>query len=373
MTFFGRRTWVVVAVGVVAASTVLLARPMLKRRVLLASMGAGRSPSVGAMDAFVGTYGSPEEGLEVLWASGGVNQRDYVIEYLHRGFVAGSETWKRFRPWIVASLSFPDEGLRQDAFLLLEKNRDAAVGELALPMLRDADPESRITALHALAAADDGKYLPAAGGLLEDAEASVRAVAAGTVFKLAKLKSEPGETVEEGAEKWWAGHRGEMVGVKEAAQPGGEFPVAPALHVVDLEGKVVDLEALRGKVVVLNFWATWCGPCVEELPTLQAVAAKHSRDVVVVGIAIDTAPDDDGDAPEVTPAQAVEKIEALRKQNGVTYRMALDGDGRAMNGFGGEAVPASILIDRTGHVRRRLIGLRSEKAWDEMIAELRGK
>ena len=373
MKFFGRRTLVVVAGGVVAASTVLLARPMLKRRVLVASMGAGRTPSVGAMDAFVGTYGSPEEPLEILWESGGVNQRDYVMEYLHRGFVPGEETWKKFRPWVVASLSFPDQGLRQDAFLLLEKNRDAEVGALALPLLTDADPEGRITALHAFAAAGDAKYLPAVGKLMEDGEGAVRVVAAGTVFKLAKLQNVPGETIEESAAKWWEGHKGEMVAESAAALPAAEFAMAPELHVVGTDGRVVDLESLRGKVVVLNFWATWCGPCLEELPTLQAVAANHAGDAVVVGIAIDTAPDDDGDVPDVTPGKVVRKIEELCKQNGVTYRMALDSDGRAMNAFGGEAVPTSVLIDATGHLRRRLVGGRSAGAWDAMIGEAAGK
>ena len=373
MKIFGRRTLAVIAVGVVAASTVLLARPLLKRRVLLASMGAGRTPSVGAMDAFVATYGSPEEPLEILWESGGVNQRDYVIEYLHRGFVPGAASWKKFRPWIVSSLSFPDEGLRQDAFLLLEKNRDAEVGALALPLLSDADPEARITALHAFAAADDARYLPAVGKLLEDGEASVRVVAAGTVFKLAKLQRVQGETIEQSAEKWWRGHRDQDGAMGVAALPVGEFPMAPELHVVGTNGKVVDLQALRGKVVLLNFWATWCGPCLEELPTLQAVAAQHAGDVVVIGIAIDAAPDADGDPPEVTRAQVVAKIEQLCKQNGVTYRMALDDDGRAMNAFGGEAVPTSVLIDGTGHLRRRLVGARSVGAWDAMIAEASGK
>ncbi|MGN6370983.1 MAG: hypothetical protein ACTHN5_22240, partial [Phycisphaerae bacterium] len=94
MKWFGRWTWVVIAAGVVVAGAVVVGRPLIQRRVLMGAVGAGRSPSVGAMDAFVGTYGDPAEGLEVLWDSGGVNQRDYVVEYLHRGFVPGSGVWK---------------------------------------------------------------------------------------------------------------------------------------------------------------------------------------------------------------------------------------------------------------------------------------
>lgn len=364
----------VVMVGVVIAGAVVAARPLIKREILASSVGAGRSPSVGAMDAFVGTYRDPVEALEVLWGSGGVNQRDYVIEYLHRGFVPGSATWEEFRPWVEESVSFPDEDLRQNAFLLMEKNRDPAVVRLALPMLRDADPEARITALHALSAAGDVKYLGAVGPLLNDGEPSVRVVAAATVCKLADLEFSKGTTVEEKAGQWWGAHKDSFGKVSQGNAAVAEYPVAPEFHGVDLSGHVVNLNALRGKVVVLNFWATWCGSCVEELPTLQRVAEKHAgggEDVVVIGVCIDTAPDDDGDAPDVTQAQVVQKIEALRKQNGVTYLMALDSDGRAMNAFGGESVPTSVLIDGSGRIRRRLTGVRSLAAWEGMIQEVR--
>lgn len=71
---------------------------------------------------------------------------------------------------------------------------------------------------------------------------------------------------------------------------------APAIYAKDLDGATVDLAALRGQTVVLNFWASWCGPCRAEMPEFKQFAADHP-DVKLIGVAVDS-----GDAAEVRDA-----------------------------------------------------------------------
>jgi len=369
-----RRTIIALTVGVVLGAGVVVAKPWLQRQVLAPKVGAGKTPSMGAMDQFVATYSDPAEPLEFLWNSGGISQREYVISCLRRSALGNQDAWNKMRPVILASVAMPDEELRQLVMLLLEKNRDPEVAALALPLLKDADPNSRITGLHAFTALDDHKWMGAVGPLLDDPEPAVRIVAAATVWKMVQADvpmSERGSaTIEELAAKWWAAHRADIPAMDAGTPSNAVFAMAPELHVVDLDGKPVNLQELHGKKVMLSFWATWCGPCLEELPTIEEVAKRHEKDLVVVGISIDCAPDDDGDLPELTPPQVTEKIGDLRRQYGLTYRIGLDMDGRAMNAFGGESIPTSILIDGDGWIRRRVVGQRSVEAWDAMIADM---
>jgi len=115
---------------------------------------------------------------------------------------------------------------------------------------------------------------------------------------------------------------------------------APPLVAPALDGKRLDLGALRGQVVVLNFWASWCVPCRAEMPMLETFYQRHLKDgVVVLGVSADDA----HDRPAV-----------LRALQGITYPAALLVDARP-NGFGDpEVLPTTYVIDRAGVIRARL-------------------
>jgi cytochrome c biogenesis protein CcmG/thiol:disulfide interchange protein DsbE len=117
----------------------------------------------------------------------------------------------------------------------------------------------------------------------------------------------------------------------------GERPAAPALELERLDGKgKVSLASLRGKAVVVNFWASWCEPCKEESPRLEE-AWLRDRDagVVVVGV----------DAHDF-------KSEATRfvERYGLTYPIAHDGPGGSLGRFGVAAFPETLFIDREGRI-----------------------
>jgi cytochrome c biogenesis protein CcmG, thiol:disulfide interchange protein DsbE len=115
---------------------------------------------------------------------------------------------------------------------------------------------------------------------------------------------------------------------------------APPLIVPQLDGREFDLAKLRGKVVLVNFWATWCSPCRSEMPTLDAFYRRyHARGLDVLGLSIDEAPD----APRVR--------QVMRR---FSYPGALASAAR-VNGFGEPvAVPVTYVIDAHGVVRAQL-------------------
>lgn len=102
----------------------------------------------------------------------------------------------------------------------------------------------------------------------------------------------------------------------------------------------VDLAGLRGHVVVLNFWASWCAPCLEELPSLNAMQTKLPK-VRVVGVSIDEDPEAYGAFVARHPSQ---------------FTTVLDGHGRSNSLYGTYRPPETFVIDKAGTIRRKFIG-----------------
>jgi len=118
---------------------------------------------------------------------------------------------------------------------------------------------------------------------------------------------------------------------------------APALAGPTLAGPRLRLADRRGQVVLLDFWATWCAPCVAELPSLARLAASRGpRGLAVVGVNIE------GEAARRAVADTV-------REAGVRYPTVLD-DGEARERYGVTALPYLVLIDRAGIVRREFRG-----------------
>jgi thiol-disulfide isomerase/thioredoxin len=124
----------------------------------------------------------------------------------------------------------------------------------------------------------------------------------------------------------------------EEARIGG---AAPALKVPELTGASFDLGALRGKVVIVNFWATWCSPCRAEMPVLDAFYRAHrAQGVELLGLSIDEA----SDQPKVR--------EVMQR---FSYPAALMAQAKE-NGFGSPvAVPITYVIDAKGVIRERIL------------------
>ncbi len=133
--------------------------------------------------------------------------------------------------------------------------------------------------------------------------------------------------------------------------------LAPNFTLLDTEGNNVSLSDYKGKVVIINFWTTWCGPCRYEIPDLVQLYEKYNQDLIVLGISLDY------DGPAVVP-QFEERI------GGVNYPL-LYGNNNISNLYGGvTGVPTTFIIDRNMQVFKKYLGYRSPEVIEKDINEL---
>jgi thiol-disulfide isomerase/thioredoxin len=126
----------------------------------------------------------------------------------------------------------------------------------------------------------------------------------------------------------------------------GNLPTPPTRF---SDGKnVVGLEAFRGKYVLVNFWATWCSPCVREMPALDRLASKLAKNLVVVAVS-----QDEGGAVQVRPF--------LEKLNVRNLHIVYDTDKKSFRDYGLRGLPTTVLISPRGILVARLEG---EATWD---------
>jgi thiol-disulfide isomerase/thioredoxin len=132
----------------------------------------------------------------------------------------------------------------------------------------------------------------------------------------------------------------------------------PDFSVADLQGHSVSSSDLRGKVVLVDFWATWCQPCKQEMPGYQKLLERYgSQGFVVVGFKFDTMRD-------------VEDPVKFAKKIGVRYRLAVASD-ELKRKFGGiEGLPTTLLYDRQGVLRKKVIGFEYTETFESALKSL---
>lgn len=141
-------------------------------------------------------------------------------------------------------------------------------------------------------------------------------------------------------------------GCDRGARPRELGKMAPAFTIHD-GAQTASLSQYRGQVVLLNFWASWCAPCVDELPSLMALHRRLPQ-LTILGVSIDEDP------------QAYEKFLA---ENGINFPTIRDPSQAVMHRYGTVQIPESYLIDRSGHIVRKYV---SAQEWTnpEIVATL---
>lgn len=133
--------------------------------------------------------------------------------------------------------------------------------------------------------------------------------------------------------------------------------MAPGWTLQDLDGKAVNSSDFAGKVVILDFWATWCPPCRAELPSLIALQKKYGdQGLVIIGVSLDQK------GPSV--------VIPFAREHGINFPLVM-GDEAIMEAFGGiEAIPTTFVIDREGRLVSRHVGVTSQAEFEAEIEPL---
>ena len=138
----------------------------------------------------------------------------------------------------------------------------------------------------------------------------------------------------------------------------------PALDftLTDQFGNTHTLDQYKGKTILLNFWATWCGPCRSEMPDLQSVYedyGKNEKDLVVLGVA----------APNLGQEGSAEDITAFLEENGYTYPTLMNEDASLFYSYGISSFPTTFMIDKNGNVYGYIMGAQSREVFDDIIQQ----
>jgi thiol-disulfide isomerase/thioredoxin len=134
---------------------------------------------------------------------------------------------------------------------------------------------------------------------------------------------------------------------------------APDFTLVSTDGKEINLSDYKGKIVILDFWATWCGPCRRGIPDLVSIQNSYKNKVIVIGISLD----DDRTKNDILP---------FMKEYGVNYPVVY-GTSEVVTSYGSiRAIPTSFIIDQKGNIVDKYIGLVSKEIFLNRVKSLLG-
>ncbi|SOC43013.1 TlpA disulfide reductase family protein [Ureibacillus acetophenoni] len=132
--------------------------------------------------------------------------------------------------------------------------------------------------------------------------------------------------------------------------------LAPEFTLSDLNGKAVNLSDFKGKIVILNFWTTWCPPCIEEMPEMQRFYEKN-KDHRIEIVAVNLTNFDNGQ----------QAIESFVQDYGLTFPVLLDKDGVLRSMYEILTIPTSFILDTEGGVFQKIVGPMNEQMMDEIV------
>lgn len=139
---------------------------------------------------------------------------------------------------------------------------------------------------------------------------------------------------------------------------------ATSFNLKDLDGKDVSLESLAGKIVVVDFWATWCGPCKASFPGMQKTVNKYRDDPNIAFVFVDTW--ENGAEKEKNATDFI-------TEKGYTFRVLMDNDNKVVGNFGVAGIPTKFIIDKKGVIRFKSVGFAgSDEALVDELSQMIG-
>jgi thiol-disulfide isomerase/thioredoxin len=406
-------------IGAALVAGVWLFRAPLQDKIRTSATLANDAPNSEAVADMIEQATDTRAALLAAWHSGKIVHREVAIGSLRRIIPNDQPLPPEFESILLAGALDPDMNVRETALGILRERKHPAALALAAEQLKDPDQQVRLLGLNHLKYAAPPVGIPFVAALLDDPDIAVLGLSVKLLenwsaekfgVKLADTAQVENKTsglqefqaegiaktkaAAEKAKAWWTEHQNEFPPVKlqvpaEAYTARRPVPAADfQLHT--LEGKPVRLSDYRGKVVLMNFWTTWCTACVGEMPALVALQKKHSDRLVILGVSLDYVPDshghigghaaveeqkhsdgdhDDHEATAAALKRVREKVARTTKARNVNYPILLDERNEVGGRYNGGELPTTVIVDAQGNVRRRFIGARGIAVFEAMIAE----
>lgn len=386
-----------VGAGLILVVAATFVRPRLVDTFKTGSLLALDSIDGEVLEEHLGQVPHPRSALEAFWESGKISHRRAVLEFVLRP----GTPFPEFRTKVLGeALTDPDLNLRERALGFLSPSVFPDLNSQLGPQLTDPDPEVRRLAIQTLRRIGDLAWMPSLLPLLVDPDPSV-VLAADSLLRrwtgqdsgLRLTNSLPGqhglvpvdhqltpETRQRLAgaqafwQAWWSGSRQPSNLVFPRVQPPPTRRPVADFELTDLKGNLRKLSEFRGRVVLLNFWATWCTPCAVEMPALAALQRNHPDDLVILGISLDSFQEGPLAGSSERPARPADETAALRRLVGsfaarqrIGYPILLDPSNTVARRFEGNELPTQVLIDPAGRLVRRFVGGRSPDAWEALV------
>ena len=404
-----RRAWILAGCLLALLATWGLFHRQIHQSIAGALLVGSETPDPELFEELARSDPDPEAFLRRCWATGKVTHRRLVAGLLKERAAANSSLAGPAMSLVIAGASDGDMSVRELSLAVLALTKSSRLFDCARAQLTDPDPLVRLMGLDYLAKETRDKALPVVIEMLDDPDPRVIARAehaltrwTGEDFGVRSryARNEAGEWSDSGknAEKirqgverrkeWWSAHKSEFAAAASFEKKGDprelSRPPAANFELKDLNNQAVQLSQFRGKVVLLNFWATWCTACLAEIPDLIGLQKQFGDRIAIVGVALDGVLDEHGHDPgeeekggghEKAPAaiKIREKVERAVKSRGINYLVLLDPENSVGGRFNGGELPTTVIIDAEGRVVRRFIGERDLKVFEAMIKEASGK
>lgn len=135
--------------------------------------------------------------------------------------------------------------------------------------------------------------------------------------------------------------------------------MATDFTLTSLTGEQVTLSELRGKIVILNLWATWCPPCREEMPHMQSFYEKHQEEVEILAVNL------------TSLDHGLEKVAQFATEYELTFPILLDQTGEVGELYEAFTIPTSYIIDKEGKIFQKIVGPMDEEFMEELVTALK--
>ena len=396
--------------AIIAATILLwLFREPLQNRWLAREILTNDSPPPDVVKDVILNSPDPRAALLAAWNSRMIVHRESAMQCFSKVTSPLQPLAPELDAAVVSATLDPDLNVRESAFGILRERKDPRLAALASAQLHDPDSQVRLLGLDQFRIVSPEIGIPTVIPLIDDGSPLIVTTAlhlvenwSGERFgaKFSEAISSPDEAAGneksaadrnerlvqavQRAKAWWMQHQGEFSPAQRtapaAAEAGPTTLPAGDFQLRALDGKTVRLSDFRGKIVLVNFWTTWCTACLSEIPSLIALHEKNKDKLAILGVCLDGVPDEDGDsghAPASTGSSPSDQSTSLQtkvarvvKARGINYPILMDEHNTVGGRFNGGELPTTILLDAQGNIRRRFVGARSLVEFEAMVAEI---